>query len=171
MNQENVDKLQKKSDKLGSISWISFIVAGILFCIAFILVVANAWKVVVITLFALIMCILLGSCTHVLSKSYQRKAQVASGAFNSIDDVIEYEEQQNKEQETIIYARQAKIYEEQTRRKKEIQAAQHPQCPACHGYNTQRISTTKRVVSTSLVGLASSTIGKQYECLDCLHKW
>lgn len=56
-------------------------------------------------------------------------------------------------------------------REDEIRAAQHPQCPACHGYNTKRISTTKRVVSTSLIGLASSTIGKQYECLDCQHKW
>lgn len=55
--------------------------------------------------------------------------------------------------------------------KRITQAAQHPQCPVCFGYNTKRISTAHRIVSTELFGLASSTIGKQYECLDCSHKW
>lgn len=56
-------------------------------------------------------------------------------------------------------------------REAEIAQAQHPQCPACHGYKTRRIPTSKRVVSVATIGIASSTIGKQYECLECLHKW
>lgn len=94
----------------------------------------------------------------------KRKALVAEGKYASVEDVIAHEKQ-IQEQKEAVESRQLE------KREAEIKAAQHPQCPACHGFNTQRISTTKRVVSTSLVGLASSTIGKQYECLDCQHKW
>lgn len=105
------------------------------------------------------------------AKEFKRKALVAEGLYDSVDDVIKAEEQKRKEQDAIIEARRAVTLPEKEKREAEIKAAQHPQCPACRGYNTQRISTTKKVVSTSLVGLASSTIGKQYECLDCKHKW
>lgn len=44
-------------------------------------------------------------------------------------------------------------------------------CPVCGSYNVKRISTTSRMVSVSTVGLASSKIGKQYECKKCKHKW
>lgn len=70
-----------------------------------------------------------------------------------------------------IKARKAEEKIEAEKRQEEIKQAQHPQCPACHGYNTQRITTASRVIGTAMVGLASSTIGKQYECLDCKHKW
>lgn len=56
-------------------------------------------------------------------------------------------------------------------RMQEIAQAQRPMCPACHGTNTGRIKISNRIVSTSLLGLASSTIGKQYQCYDCKHKW
>lgn len=105
------------------------------------------------------------------AKGFKRNALVAEGLYDSVDDVIKAEEQKRKEQDNIIEARRAVTRPEKEKREVEINAAQHPQCPACHGYNTQRISTTKRVVSTSLIGLASSTIGKQYECIDCRHKW
>lgn len=48
---------------------------------------------------------------------------------------------------------------------------EHPKCPMCFSLNTRRISTANRAVSVAAVGLASSKIGKQYECLDCKHKW
>lgn len=47
----------------------------------------------------------------------------------------------------------------------------HPICPMCQSNNTRRITTLNRAVSVSMVGLASSKIGKQYECLKCKHKW
>lgn len=47
----------------------------------------------------------------------------------------------------------------------------HPICPACGGRNTSRISTMNRTVSVATFGLASSKIGKQYECKSCKHKW
>lgn len=50
-------------------------------------------------------------------------------------------------------------------------AAKHPKCPICGSTNTERISTLNRTVSVAAVGLASSKIGKQYQCKHCKHKW
>lgn len=47
----------------------------------------------------------------------------------------------------------------------------HPKCPICGSTNTERISTLNRTVSVAAVGLASSKIGKQYQCKHCKHKW
>lgn len=44
-------------------------------------------------------------------------------------------------------------------------------CPLCGSTNVNRISTLDRTVSIATVGLASSKIGKQYECKKCKHKW
>lgn len=49
--------------------------------------------------------------------------------------------------------------------------ASHPVCPACGSRNTNRISTINRTASVATFGLASSKIGKQYECKACKHKW
>lgn len=46
-----------------------------------------------------------------------------------------------------------------------------PKCPNCNSRNIQPISNTKRVASTAVMGIASSTIGKSYECKDCKYKW
>ena len=48
---------------------------------------------------------------------------------------------------------------------------QQPHCPNCKSTNVRPISQTKRVASTVAFGIASSTIGKSYECLNCKHKW
>lgn len=52
-----------------------------------------------------------------------------------------------------------------------LNAAQHPQCSICKGFNTRKITDAERVVSVAAIGLASSKIGKQFECLDCKYKW
>lgn len=44
-------------------------------------------------------------------------------------------------------------------------------CPNCGSLKINRISTLNRTVSVATVGLASSKIGKQYECKSCKHKW
>ena len=44
-------------------------------------------------------------------------------------------------------------------------------CPHCSSTSYRRISTTKKVVSTGVFGLASSTIGKTFECNKCGYKW
>ena len=64
-----------------------------------------------------------------------------------------------------------KLIAENKKEKERQNAINHPKCPHCGGNNTSRISTTGRVISTTALGLASSTIGKQYQCYDCKHKW
>jgi len=40
-------------------------------------------------------------------------------------------------------------------------------CPYCQSTKTKKISTTSRVVSTGLFGLASKKVGKQWHCNKC----
>lgn len=40
-------------------------------------------------------------------------------------------------------------------------------CPYCHSNDTKKISTTSRIISTSLFGLGSKKIGKQFHCNHC----
>ena len=56
-------------------------------------------------------------------------------------------------------------------RLKQKELIEHPECPVCGSRNTRKITTTDRTVSIAAVGLASSKIGKQYECKSCKHKW
>jgi len=44
-------------------------------------------------------------------------------------------------------------------------------CPICGSRDVKRIDIVSRAISVELVGLASSKIGKQYECKNCKHKW
>ena len=44
-------------------------------------------------------------------------------------------------------------------------------CPNCKSTNIKKITTSSRVISVALVGIASGKIGKQYECLNCKYKW
>ena len=46
-----------------------------------------------------------------------------------------------------------------------------PRCPTCNSTKVEKISTTKRWVSTGLFGLASSNIGKIMHCKNCGYKW
>ena len=46
-----------------------------------------------------------------------------------------------------------------------------PKCPHCNSTNFRKISTTSKVVSTGILGLASSTIGKTFVCNKCGYKW
>lgn len=56
------------------------------------------------------------------------------------------------------------------RYRQEIDLA-HPKCPQCGQTDTRRISNINRATSVAFWGLASSKIGKQYECQRCNHKW
>lgn len=45
------------------------------------------------------------------------------------------------------------------------------QCPTCKSTDTIKISTTKRILSIGILGLASSNVGKTMECRNCGYKW
>ena len=49
--------------------------------------------------------------------------------------------------------------------------AKIPHCPTCGSTDIQKISGTKRWLSTGLFGLASSDIGKSMCCKKCGYKW
>ncbi|MBE7048498.1 MAG: hypothetical protein E7393_03905 [Ruminococcaceae bacterium] len=58
------------------------------------------------------------------------------------------------------------------RQKQEEKKSLLPECPICQNKNNvKRISNVNRSLSIFLNGLASSKIGKQYECTHCKHKW
>lgn len=104
-------------------------------------------------------------------KSLELKKRVANGEFADLEEAkkaAEIERQEADKRSAEIEKRKA---EEQKKREQEIYKAQHPKCPHCGGNNTSRITTTGKVISTAALGLASSTIGKQYQCYDCKHKW
>lgn len=50
-------------------------------------------------------------------------------------------------------------------------SSHQPKCPTCGSTNIQKISGTKRWLSASLFGLASSDIGKSMYCKSCGCKW
>ena len=45
------------------------------------------------------------------------------------------------------------------------------ECPMCHSKMVRSIGNFERGASVSMMGLASSKIGKQYECTKCHHKF
>ena len=46
-----------------------------------------------------------------------------------------------------------------------------PHCPMCKSTDFSKITTGSRMASIFAFGLASSSIGKQYKCNKCGHKW
>ena len=46
-----------------------------------------------------------------------------------------------------------------------------PKCPTCGSTNVKHITTLNRALSIGVLGLFSSKIGKNYECLHCKMKW
>lgn len=44
-------------------------------------------------------------------------------------------------------------------------------CPVCQSKKVLKITSVNRAISVGALGLASSKIGKQYECSECHHKW
>ena len=81
------------------------------------------------------------------------------------DNYYAYEQLLQKEKEET--ERQRKAEREERERKR----AQIPKCPNCGSSNVRNISTMNRAVSVEFFGLASSKIGKQYECKNCNHKF
>ena len=65
----------------------------------------------------------------------------------------------------------AKLQKEVERQEKVQKQQNTPKCPTCGSTNIKRITTANRAVSVLTLGILSSKIGKNYECLDCKAKW
>lgn len=106
----------------------------------------------------------------ILIKDLPKIKQQISRAEYDIES-LETEIETEKENQRKMEERQEEIREQQKAMKQQKYAYEHPECPMCKSHSTRKISTANRVVSVSLLGLASSKIGKQYECFKCGHKW
>ena len=53
----------------------------------------------------------------------------------------------------------------------QVEEDNKPKCPTCGSTNIQKISGTKRWLSTGLFGLASSDVGKSWKCNNCGSKF
>lgn len=140
---------------------IGFIIAAIVITPLLIWACANSVHgdlgvVIVILFFSDLICIgMLISSVNELNRA-QSDLEIAE------KDIAQYEE---------ISTERAKQAIAELQKSLAAQAAEHPACPNCGSKNTKRITTANRMVSIGTVGLASSKIGKQYECKNCKHKW
>lgn len=46
-------------------------------------------------------------------------------------------------------------------------SANQPHCPVCQSTNIEKIGMFKRILSTSMFGIASDKVGKQWHCKSC----
>lgn len=95
---------------------------------------------------------------------------LTNGSVEQMENDIKIASKSVEEYQRLVDIRLANIKAENEKLKAE-EALKHPKCPMCGSTNTQIISTLNRAVSVGMVGLASSKIGKQYECKKCKHKW
>lgn len=96
-------------------------------------------------------------------------ARIKDIEFN-LDEVEEYVAKEKERQQKLQAIEDERKAQEEARKREQYQY-DHPECPVCKSHNTSRISTLNRAVSVGVAGLASSKIGKQYECYHCKHKW
>lgn len=54
---------------------------------------------------------------------------------------------------------------------KQAQTAAVFRCPVCGSNQIWKIGTVDRMAGVFVAGIASSSIGKQYQCKKCGHKW
>lgn len=79
------------------------------------------------------------------------------------------QEREQREREQAEIKRNAEIRKYQAARKEQQDLASGKRviCPYCKSTNTEKISTLNRAVSISIVGVASSKLGKQWHCKNC----
>ena len=99
--------------------------------------------------------------------AYAEDLRALEIGWDEYEALLERRREQRKQFDAQQEAIKQREREEQARK----EAVQHLECPLCGSMNTRRISTLNRSVSVSAFGLASDKIGKQYECLNCKHKW
>lgn len=46
-----------------------------------------------------------------------------------------------------------------------------PRCPTCGSTNVKKITISRKVTSASILGIASGSVLKTFECKDCKYKW
>jgi hypothetical protein len=88
----------------------------------------------------------------------KKKIEQVNYYYDNIEESKRKEEEELKERQALTRIRVSA-------------EANKPKCPNCGSTNISPISTMSRATSVALVGIASSKIGKQYECKNCKYKW
>lgn len=106
----------------------------------------------------------IGFCLGSAYRSNVKKYRLAVSDYSAYQELIQ------KEADALDKYNQ--IMAENKKKREEEREATLPPCPICGSKkNVRRISDMNRAVSVATLGLASSKIGKQYECTHCKHKW
>lgn len=75
---------------------------------------------------------------------------------------------ENRQSDIEYKERQAKMdRNKMAQEQKQSTAPNIPHCPVCGSTDIEKIGTLNRAVSTTMVGIASSKIGKQWHCKSC----
>ena len=69
--------------------------------------------------------------------------------------------------DAIAQQKQADEWRAKIQTQQDLASGKRVVCPYCKSTNTEKISTVSRAVSVSLVGAASSKLGKQWHCKNC----
>lgn len=81
---------------------------------------------------------------------------------------IERERQEReRKQKALEDSRKVEKWKAKQQEQQDLASGKRVVCPYCHSTNTEKISTVSRAVSMSLVGAASSKLGKQWHCNNC----
>lgn len=97
---------------------------------------------------------------------------MAEQKYPGIHEKVEQERKQEsleskKYYEALKQQKQADEWRANIKTKQDLATGKRVVCPYCHSTNTEKIGTVSRAVSISLVGVASSKLGKQWHCNNC----
>lgn len=76
-------------------------------------------------------------------------------------------EAHRQEMERLHAQHQAEQRQAARKEQQDLATGKRVVCPYCHSTDTEKISVASRAVSVSLVGAASSKLGKQWHCKQC----
>lgn len=106
-------------------------------------------------------------------KFYKMQQMIYNGTYslNATDEELALKDEYNAK--LIEIRTRDGFYEERNRREKELSAPQKItiKCPNCGSTDTKRVTAISRMAGVLTLGLASSSIGKQYMCKRCKYKW
>ena len=71
-----------------------------------------------------------------------------------------YNKRRHEEEEWLKQYREKNNYQNP-------QSTNQPHCPICQSTNIEKIGMFKRMLSTSMFGIASDKVGKQWHCKNC----
>lgn len=116
-----------------------------------------------------------GDCIDVPVDGGRHKVDLYQGKHHLVEDYVEINSNNPdafyayKESMGFSHAQLKRVNAKFPERK--ITKQNVPRCPTCGSEKIKKISTTKKVFSFEMVGFASGSIGKTFECSNCHYKW